>query len=275
MFWILLAALFQPPPQTTDATIGVAAIHLESGRRIAIHADERFPMGSVYKFAIAIAVLRRVDAGKLSLGENVTITEFSPGWSPLRDRAKGKPITVTQRELLELMLRDSDNTPCDYYIRKLGAKTITQEIGIAGIRIDREERVIAADIGKSGVPAYVADARDTATPNAMLELLMRFWSRRLGLSDASHALAVKLMTETKTGAKRIRAGIPANAKLAHKTGTMPGVFNDVGVITSADGKQHVAIAIFTKTPKRAADDAPREKEIAELARAVYDAVTGD
>src|SRR5688572_10705196 len=82
------------------------------------------------KFPIAIAVLRRVDAGTLSLDTAVTIEpkDFSPGWSPLRDRAKGKRVTVTNRELLALMLRDSDNTPCDYYIRLLGAKAITREI---------------------------------------------------------------------------------------------------------------------------------------------------
>lgn len=47
---------------------------------------------------------------------------------------------------------------------------------------------------------------------------------------------------------RIASSLPYGAIVAHKTGTMPGVFNDVGIITSADGKHHIAIAIFTKKP---------------------------
>ena len=33
----------------------------------------------------------------------------------------------------------------------------------------------------------------------------------------------------------VELGLPAGATLAHKTGTMPGVMNDVGIITSPGG----------------------------------------
>jgi beta-lactamase class A len=49
------------------ATFGVAALDLETGRRVALRGDERFPMGSVFKFPVALAFLHRVDAGESCL----------------------------------------------------------------------------------------------------------------------------------------------------------------------------------------------------------------
>ena len=97
MLAFVLAAIFQLPPQKSDAVIGVAAVDLESGRRIAIRNSERFPMGSVYKVPIALEVLHRIDDGTLKAGRVITIEpkDFSPGWSPLRDGANGKKFTLT------------------------------------------------------------------------------------------------------------------------------------------------------------------------------------
>lgn len=253
MLALILAAAFALPPQKTDAVIGVSAVNLKTGERISIRGNERFPMGSVYKFPIALSVLRR-----LNLDEQVTIEpkDFSPGHSPIRDRANGKPVHIDLRGLLEAMLRDSDNTACDYFIRRLGAATITRDTGIAGIRIDREERVIGPDIKAEGKARYHADPRDTSTPDAMVELL----SRELP------PYALKLMTDTKTGPRRIKRALPEGATVAHKTGTMPGVVNDVGIVTLKDG-QRIAMAIFTK---RASDASEKDAEddLAAVARAV-------
>jgi len=250
MFEIALTLLLALPPgqPTTDnrqPNLGYSALHLESNKRMTVRGNESFPMGSVYKFPIGVSVLKRIDAKTWSADEKITITKFSPGWSPLREEAKGKPITVTLGRLLELMVRDSDNTPCDYFLEKIGASVVTKEIGAPGIRIDRQERVIAADIHRDGRAKYATDIRDTATPDAMAAYLTKFWRRELGLSNASHELLVRLMTETKTGPKRMKSALPPGATLAHKTGTMPGTVNDVGVITTASG-QHVVIAFFTK-----------------------------
>lgn len=253
MLALILAAAFALPPQKTDAVIGVSAVDLKTGQRISVRGNERFPMGSVFKLPIALSVLRRLD-----LDEKVTIepADFSPGWSPLRDRAKGQPIRTDVRGLLEAMLRDSDNTACDYFIRRLGAATITSDTGIAGIRIDRTEKAIAADIKANGKAAFHADPRDTSTPDAMIELLKR---------DLP-PYALQMMTDTQTGPRRMKAALPKGATVAHKTGTMPGVVNDVGIITLADGRR-IATAIFTKRSSDA-----KEEDVEDDIRAVTSAV---
>jgi beta-lactamase class A len=278
MLALILAATFTLPPQKSDAVIGVAAIHVESGRRVSVRGSERFPMGSVYKFPIAIAVLRRVDEGKLSLEQKLTIEpeDFAPGWSPLRDEANGTPITLTVRELLRHMVSISDNTASDALLRLAGGPRAVSArmaaLGFGDIRVDRSEAQIAADLHKPDGPAhYAIDVRDTATPEDMAALLFAFWRGRDGLSAASHELLVKRMTESTTGARRIKAAVPRGATVTHKTGTMPGTANDVAIVASPDGKDHVVIAIFSKSGKAKLED--REDDIAAVAREVWRELT--
>ena len=256
MLTLVLAAILALPPQKSDAVIGVSAIHLESGKRLSTRNTERFPMGSVYKFPIGLAVLRRVDVGMLKLDQVVTIEpkDFSPGWSPLRDNAHGRPIVITVGELLRHMVSHSDNTASDTLLALTGGPqavtTRMAELGVSAIRVDRSEREMAKDLKKDGGPErYAIDARDTSSPDAMAELLVAFWNRRDGLKPESHDLLVQLMSESTTGAQRIKRAVPAGAKVAHKTGTMPGTTNDVALITLPNG-EHVALAIFTKASKR-------------------------
>lgn len=224
-----------------DSTVGVAALHIESGRRIGLRESETFPMGSVYKFPIAIAFLREVDAGRRSLSDEITIepSEFSSHHSPIRVRAKGRPVTLTLRELLHATVRESDNTAANVLLRL-----------------------------SEGTAALLTGGRDDTTPAAMLDLLERFHSRKLGLSPASHELLVRLMTTTSSGQRRIQAGTPVGAAVAHKTGTLPGTVNDVGIITSPNGRDHVLIAVFTKGG-RTSTMTQRERAVASITRAVY------
>lgn len=274
---LILAATFQMPPQKSDAVIGVAAIHLESGRRLSVRGTERFPMGSVYKFPIAMAMLRRVDRGELSLSQQVTIEpkDFAPGWSPLREQAGGKAITLNVAQLLRHMVSISDNTASDTLLRLAGGPRAVSarmvELGFGELRVDRSETQMAADLSKpNGKANYAIDVRDTATPEDMAALLFAFWRGRDGLSKDNHALLVTLMTETVTGARRIKSAVPKGATVAHKTGTMPGTANDVAVITTPDGANHIAIAIFTKGASSKNETC--EDDIAAVAKKVYEAL---
>jgi beta-lactamase class A len=256
MLALILAATFALPPQKSDAVIGVAAVDLRSGKRIAVRADERFPMGSVYKVPIALEVLRTQQLDRVL---TIEPKDFSPGWSPLRDAAKGKPIVMTIEQLAEAMAKQSDNTACDALLRIVTPQAVTKLMP-AGIRVDRQEREMAADLHKpGGRERYARDPRDTATPAAMLALFT-------SIAKHSDARLMRWMTETTTGPHRIKAGLPKGTVIAHKTGTMPGTTNDVAIV---DGRY--IIAIFTKASKQPNEAV--EPDIAAVARAVYDALT--
>lgn len=271
---LLLITAFQLPPQKSDAVIGVAAIHVESGRRISVRGTERFPMGSVYKFPIALTVLRRADGGTLSLKRVVTIEpkDFAPGWSPLRDQANGQPIVLTVGELLRHTVSISDNTASDALLRIVGPQAVSTrmaELGFGGIRVDRSETQMAADLGRpNGKENYAIDVRDTASPEDMAALLFAFWRGRDGLTSDSHELLMKLMIDTPTGPRRIKSAVPKDAIVAHKTGTMLGTTNDAAIVTTPDGANHFVIVIFTKRAN--AETEVAEDDIAAIAAKIYE-----
>jgi beta-lactamase class A len=283
---------------TFDGKAGVAALDLDTGQRITFHENDSFPMASVCKLPVAIAFLQRVDRGEVSLDTTVTLgpDDFHAGASVIADEAKGQPVTVTLGRLLTHMVRDSDNSAVDYlFAHYVSPKDVTKAmraIGVKNVDVDRPEGMIIGEILNegdvietrtrwkkrmesisqnelaTGLQKFWRDQRDTATPIAIAELLAKIHRHEVGLKPESEEILMKAMREAGAGPDRIRAGIPAEATLAHKTGTMPGTLNDVGLITSPDGKHHIAIAIFTKWSR--GTDVHRAKVVAAITKAVYD-----
>jgi len=268
---MIAAILFATALAKFDGVAGYAAINLDTGKRVARNGNERFPMASVYKIPAAIALLQRVDRGEYRLDQPITITpaEFSRGWSPIRDHANGQPVTMSLGELFEFMLGQSDNSAVDKVFTMLGGPSVVQKVvrdlGIKGINVNRKENEVGADAMADPV-AYSRDPRDTSTPDAMVDLLRLIYRNKVKLTPASRDLMLKVMAGSMTGPHRIREAMPAGTIVAHKTGNMPGTGNDVAIVTSADGKHHMAIAVFTKASK--VDDSERDALIREL---VYDA----
>ena len=285
----------------SGGTVGVAAIHIETGRRVALNGEARFPMASTYKLLIALQLLHRVDRGEVRLSDQLTLSEhdFRPGHSPIADFANHQPVTLTVERLLELMLGESDNSASDALLRLAGGPAAVtarmRALNISGIDISRSEGQIALDfrgvrepppeqewtlalfnrMSERATPAeneeaaarYLNDPRDTSTPDAMAELLVRVHRREV-LEPASMDRLLQITTETPTGPARLKGLLPTGTVVAHKTGTMAGTTNDVGIITLPDGAGHLAIAVFVKGSTK--DVPERERAIAEIARTVYD-----
>lgn len=283
--------------------VGVSAIHVETGRRVSFNGGGRFPMASVYKFPIGLQILRQVDRGELRLSDALKIGEhdFRPGYSPITETASAKPATYTLQQLFELMVGESDNAASDRLLKLAGGGAAVMAalrgLGVEGIDVSRSEgqlisehrgvrelppesewtmkmfdeatkRVTPAE-REAGARRYAEDPRDTSTPDGMADLLVRIHKGGADvLSPANLALLKKIMTETKTGPKRIKGLLPAGTVVTHKTGTMGGTTNDVGIITLPNGAGHVALAVFVKASDK--EVAERERAIAEIARAVYD-----
>jgi beta-lactamase class A len=280
--------------------VGISAVNLDTGERVSLNAGALFPMASVCKLPLALVVLHQAQSGALRLDDTLHIEseEYYPGYSPLRDSKGRSPADVPVRELLEQMVVDSDNTANDVLLKAVGgAERLTahlRQLGIEGIRIDRSEAEMAADfLGAGPAPAsgwtytalkkamdasvsakrreasarFLADPRDTASPAALTDLVARLAKGEL--LDAEHAdLLLGMMERCRTGGERLRARVPASARVAEKTGTFPaiGTYNDVGLMRLPDGGR-VAVAVLIK---RGRDEESSEQVIADAGRAVYD-----
>ena len=254
-----------------NGRVGVALTLLESGESVTLHGDQRFPMQSVYKLPIGMAVLNQADQGRLKLEQKVRVTRkdfVSAGQrSPIRDNYP-RGVEVSVRELLRLTVSESDGTTSDVLLRLVGGPQAVMSylrgLGINGIVVADTEKAMGRDRS--------VQYRNWASPEAMVKLLNAI-HKGDGLSSSSRALLLQLMTETPTGPQRIKGLLPAGTVVAHKTGSSGEVnglapaTNDVGLITLPNEKR-VAVAVFVSDSK--ADTAAREKVIARIAKAAWD-----
>jgi len=257
--------------RSSKGTIGVAAAGLEDDFSLAFNKNKRFPMQSVFKFPLALAILDAVDKGKFSLDQKIRVTkqDLRPNtWSPLReDFPEGTDIAL--RDLLSYTVSKSDNNGCDILFRLAGGtkavETYIHRLGIKDIAIAADE----AEMAQREDVQY----RNWNKPPAMIALLKKFYTGKI-LSASSTDFLKKIMVETATGQKRIKGSLPAGTIVAHKTGTsgtndkgIAAATNDVGIVTLPNGR-HFAIVVYVSGS--AADEQTREAVIADITKVIWD-----
>lgn len=272
--------------------VGVAAVVLETGEAALLNADERFPMQSVYKLPISMAVMEQVRLEKLDLNEKVGVTKddfVRAGMrSPMRDEnPNGGEFTV--RELIRLSLVESDGTASDVLMRVAGGAGEIQacltQVGVRDMKVVNTENEIGRD--------WQTQYENWATPIAAVELLRLLNISRFDIRGADsdclstgtlrkgqtvpacgdNQLLYHFMSMSMPGAKRLKGLLPKDTDVAHKTGTggtqngITGATNDIGIIYLPNGK-HLAIAVFLSDSP--ADEKTREAVIAKIAKACWD-----
>lgn len=106
-----------------QGNFGIAWKHMESGDSGVVNNLMRFPMQSVYKFPLALAVLDQVEKGELRLKQKIRVTpdDYSPNtWSPIMKKFPDANVDLTLQEILEYMVSHSDNVACDILFRLIG-----------------------------------------------------------------------------------------------------------------------------------------------------------
>lgn len=249
--------------------IGVAAIDLASGRAIEVLGNQRFPMASTSKVAIAATFLEGVDKGKWSLSSEFPLmvpvgsAPFSSAVAPVRPGEY-----MTAERLLELMITRSNNYATDALLKVVGGPSAVnawvRRAGIDEWHIDRDIATLVRDDGAID-PARVVDTRDSATPMAMVQLLSGIYQGKW-LSPDSRSVLLGAMSRCATGKRRIAAGLPEGVSVSHKTGSLSNTSSDIGIVQSPDGRVF-AVAIYVTGQGSRPN---REARIASIARTIYD-----
>ena len=246
-----------------DGDIGVAVVHVESGRTVGFEGAKRLPLYSVYKLPLAITVLKEVEQKKLSLDKKVRVTpeDVAPA-SRFNTDLWRQPAEKTVAELLEFSIVRSDNTSSDKLLQLIGGPAAVTErmraFGFSNIDIEYSSREFAAH----------RDKPNTGTASDFAQLLAKLQKGEL-LQLSQLSLLLGFMERARTGGeRRLRANLPAGSQVADKTGTGDDATNDVGLITLPAGSGHLAMAVLISGSKSSAET--QEKLIAELARAAYD-----
>ncbi|MPY65483.1 serine hydrolase [Deinococcus sp. SDU3-2] len=193
------AAPAPTPPQALSGRLGLWVAEIDPAtlrplRAVAQVPDGVFPLASTYKQAVLWAVLREVDAGRLSPGErfNVTPASQSLGDYPY----DGSNV----RDLTERMIRHSDNTATDLLHRRVGlgaVQALADDLGLCRTRLILPTKAWwTAQTGSS--PAFLAGTG---------------WDKATGTERA------RLATAIDADAQRLRADVLQNRLNIYFDGT--------------------------------------------------------
>lgn len=260
--------------------VGIAVRDVETDYAASWRGDRLFPQQSVSKFWVQLTAMDAVDRGRLELDRAVTVkpadlTLFS---QPIAAQVDANGFKTTIRDLMHRAITRSDNTANDFVLWQAGGPVAVREFirksGIEGVRFGPGERLLQSGIAgvtwnqamsrrgafeaaRARVPAstrkrlfdsYVEDPTDGATPLALTQALAKLRRGEL-LSPRSTQHFLNVMAQTRTGPNRLAGGLAKGWTIAHKTGTgqvyggAQAGYNDIGIITSPDGK-HYALAVL-------------------------------
>jgi beta-lactamase class A len=270
--------------------VGIAVTDVAKGWTAGFAAGETFPQQSVAKIWVALTVLQEVDEGRLRLDQPVTLTSADESVFPQAfERVfRGKRVyQTTIQDLIGRQLDESNNAANDKLLQIAGgpdavARTLAAK-GLAGLAVGGSERDLQARtaglvwkpeyglgwtfkaarallpdaVRDAALDAYLKAPPDGARPAAITDALSQLQRGEL-LKPATTQVMIGVMSEARTGNRRLRGGLPPGWAIAHKTGTGPdwksgsvGI-NDVGLITAPDGHVYAAAVMIrqTKAPIR-------------------------
>jgi beta-lactamase class A len=285
------------PASGLKGILGVSVKHLGTGESASLNGDALFPTASVFKVPVIVEFYRQVEKGKLSLDQRVTLREVDkvPGSGILKELSEG--LEVSLRDLLSLMMIVSDNTATDLVAGMVGFGNVNRtmrRLGLTKTSVTRSCRDLLFDlVGINGLPrdemtlslyeeaqeagkgapswSLGTENSDVTTPdemNTLIELIAGGRAASRGSCDS----ILGVMAKCQTGPARIPKYLPLReVRLERKTGSLPGIRNDVGVVTVKATGERYALSCFTMG---AEDVYAAEEAIAQVSLNVYNHFRG-
>lgn len=242
---------------------GLYVLDTVSGAEAGWRGDERFPMCSTFKTLLAARMLYLAQRDEIRLWRKLY---YSPSevvaWSPISEKRAGANGGMTVQELCEAMVLVSDNTAANVLLEASGGPAaLTQwlrELGDGITRLDRNEPSLNT--------ALPGDERDTTTPQAMVQSLQKLLLGDV-LEGYARALLQQWLVDSRTGDKRVRAGMPGDWKVGGKTGSGErGTACDTLIVwPTAQSAPLLVTAYLTGSPL---DGAGREAVLARAGEAI-------
>jgi len=239
---------------------------LASGREVSLDGDAPVVLASVFKIPVLVELARQVGAGKLGWTDRVLVpaerrTDGPTGLSVMRDDAE-----LSVRDLAFWMMSVSDNTATDVLMEMLGGVAPINDtmrgLGLTRTEIIGDCKFLLAELAEQlGFGEELSDwsdipidtLRDCAglqpegssrsTPREMSALLGAIWADEAASAD--DCAEMRRIMSLQVWPHRLTSGFADDASLSAKTGTLPGIRNEAGVVAFADGREY-AVAVFTR-----------------------------
>ncbi|KQZ08046.1 hypothetical protein ASD23_06055 [Agromyces sp. Root1464] len=268
---------------------------LGSGRELSLAGEDTYPLASVVKLPLALAVLQRIDEGRLDPARPVTLRPD--------DRTPGlvgycrfqHPTTVAVADLLYMAVCLSDDTAADALFDLCPPAAVTaslREAGITGITVRHSirelHRTLASVLPPEQMPQALAlairastrggghlipqldvSSANAGTANACVELLDRIW-RSPALAPQQDRLRGLLAMNVMR--QRLAPDLESDDAVWHsKTGTFLHLRHEIGVLEHADGRA-IAIAVLSESSVPAQRQPAAEQALGLAAKLLHDRV---
>ena len=196
--------------------------------------DRQQSSASVIKIFILSTAYEMAEQGKLNIEEKIRVRrkDMVGGAGVLNSRA-GEPV-LSIRELLQLMITESDNTATNVLIDRLTFACIQDYCDTHGFTDTVLRRKMMDD------KALRAGRDNLTTVKDVGEWMRRLRARELVSPSADEAMEKILFAQTDT--ECFPRALP-QARIAHKTGELSGLYHDAGIIY--DGNESYLLVIFS------------------------------
>jgi beta-lactamase class A len=261
------------------------AVDLANGREVGLNAEAPVVTASVFKIAVVLEYTCQVTEGILDATDRVRVTPDQRVHGPTGLSTFSDEAELSLRDLAVSMMSVSDNTATDVLMERVGIDRINARLGALGL--DRTYLVgdcadiISSVIEDAGLseeavrdPSMIPPeilrrcraldpARTTRTTAREIATLLRLIADDQA-GPAGACAEIRRIMALQIWPHRLRSGFPDGVRIWAKTGTLPGVRNEAGVIEYPDGGRY-AVAVFTRSDSFAETNPPVDRVIGEAA----------
>lgn len=226
--------------------VAVVVRKLSSGETVSVDADREFTAASLYKLFVLDSAMQAIADGALDRTAELSVTAASVAADPYSDLQAGTRLSADCA--LRTMIEMSGNSAADVLVRQLGRSRISAEMHNAGLQHS----------------AFTADGAVTSAGD-VAQLLEQIASGTAINQQASQRMLELLLAQQHND--RLPAPLPLSVRVAHKTGELPGLRHDAGVVYAPSGAYVVVVLV---------EDAPSESDarsaIVDVSDAAYAAI---
>ncbi|WP_411576009.1 serine hydrolase [Streptomyces mutabilis] len=265
------------------------AVDIDSGAQVEAGADQPVCTASVHKVCVLVTLHELAAAGEIDLTEQVECPPAGRTPGPTGLAAMLDPVRLSLRDAALLMMSVSDNTAADLLLRRVGLDAVNRTTARLGLTRTRAVYGFAEMLGTMREDAGPTGARaltdphvitrlraldpartNRSTPRDMTRLLSALW--RDETCPSEYGAAMRRVMGLQVWPHRLASGFPFDdVHVAGKTGTLPTLRNEVGVVEYPDGGRY-AVAVFTRTANPAATLPAADAVIGTAARIAVDAL---
>lgn len=238
--------------EAQNGKVGIYVEYLPSGVSIGANDRQEVKLASLSKVPLVMSVLRKVQKGQLKLDDVLVLKKenMDPLFGNLWKSGEGAKFTV--RELIEICLKESDNTAYNTLFEKLTPEEIMDVYSYLDIEV------------------LSVDTNPIVSPKSFSSIFRSLYLASY-LNEEYSNYILTILTQTIFNDK-IPAGMPSTVLVAHKIGvfnrpdTDEKVYTDCGIVYLP--KRPYIICVFVKD-----DDEAAKKYISYLSQMVYSYMT--